>query len=122
MPNTLVRTLLLAAITSAGCSSSTTPLVCPDDPPRVNIEPVERTVPAGTTYTAVAEARICGGTRVTPFVGIWRSANPSVAVVDTATGVISGVAPGVTYVYAQYVTPSIPSAYGHLDSLRVRVP
>lgn len=63
---------------------------------RVQSTPVDTTIRVGQTFRASVQLSTCGGDRVLLDVFTWRSANASVATVDSATGRVVGHASGQT--------------------------
>jgi len=110
--------VITVLVSMTGCSSNNA--VCPTDPPRVVLSPRAQDVSVGQTFTPAATALICAGTEPTPFVGVWRSANPQVASVDANSGRTTGVSRGTTFIYAQYKRQA-DTPGGLYDSVAVTV-
>lgn len=114
----LVRSTLIL-LSLAACKAEDL-YVCPADGPRVSVSPRERALSVGEQFTPTVTATICAGSTVIPFEGRFRSGNASVVAVDAASGLVTAVTRGETFVYAQNLRSAGPAG-GVSDSVRVLV-
>jgi hypothetical protein len=90
--------LLVSSLLGTACAGGPFAPACPADF-AVQVEPGERTIAIGESFTATATAITCGGRDRAPYAAAWRSSNRQVAEVD-ASGRITGIADGTARITA----------------------
>ena len=113
-PHLTTLALALAASMAAACDLVSPGEACTREL-RVDLPPVEQTVPVGQTFTATVQLSSCGGRERLTDSFTWQAQEPTIVEVDATTGRITGKAAGATLVEVS------GRHYGRVGGVRVTV-
>ena len=89
----------IACVLGGACAGDSPVRVCTDEL-RVHFTPADTAIQVGRAFTASVQLASCGGAQVLTDAFTWHSADPSVATVDSLTGLVVARTLGATSVAA----------------------
>ena len=110
-----VLAAIVAGLVASGCARVPEPIAACTQELRIHFTPAETTLVVGQAFTPSVELASCGGTQRLTDVYVWKVEDQGVASVNSATGRVTGRAPGETVVVAT------GARYGQLRGVRVVV-